>query len=166
MKQESREAIHARPAIAVVIGLSVAIATASTALAFEPKQYGRVEVDKAVAELPEQSDNVLEERRLVDNATTSIRVFRVYKPVPRHHHKFADTYLQILSGKAEISIDGGEPAVAGAGEMVFWLSGVDHEVPRILEGPLVFLAIDSPARRTGDVMFFQEPDPKSEPKKW
>lgn len=144
----------------------VALAASFSAHALEPQQYGKVDIDAATSQLPTNSDKVLEEARLVDNATTGVRVFRVYRPVPRHHHKFADTYLKILSGKAEVSIDGEKPFVASAGEMVFWRAGVDHEVTRIIQEPLVFLVFDSPVRRKGDVTFFQSKAPDDGPNKW
>lgn len=122
-----------------------------------PRAFGSFKVAETVASLPETSEKIMEERRLIDNATTGVRVFRVYKAVPRHHHKFADTYLQVLSGKAEVAINGGAPFEAGTGDLLFWRASVDHEVVRIIEEPLVFLAFDSPVRRKGDVTFFDKP---------
>uniref|UniRef100_UPI00192E63C8 hypothetical protein n=1 Tax=Marinagarivorans algicola TaxID=1513270 RepID=UPI00192E63C8 len=48
-------------------------------------------------------------------------------------------------------IKGSEPFEAAAGDMVFWERGIDHQIIRILEHPLVFLSIDAPTRRHNDV---------------
>lgn len=150
-------------AIAAVLGIA---AIAANGHAVEPQTFGHLDIGGAVAKLPRTSKHVLEEQRLIDNGLTGVRVFRVYKPVPRHHHKYADTYLYILSGRAEVSINGRKPIVAGAGSLVFWQNGVDHEVTQILDEPLVFLAFDSPVRREGDVTFFKPSKPTEDLKKW
>ena len=80
-----------------------------------------------------------------------MRVFRVYNPVPRHNHAYSSTYLYIKSGRGVFRIEGGEEFEAGAGDMVFWERGIDHEVVRIMEHPLTFVAIDTPVRRTDGV---------------
>lgn len=119
-----------------------------------PQAFGKLDIAAAVKAMPETSDRPLVEKRLLDNGTTGIRVFRVYKPVPRHHHKFSDTYLYVLSGEAEVEIEGKTKMIAKAGDLAFWTSGTDHEVTRLVKEPFILLAIDSPFRREGDVTFF------------
>lgn len=117
----------------------------------EPQMYGKVSIEKAIAALPKSSDNGFEEIRLVDNGDTGIRVFRVYNPVARHNHSYSSTYLKIESGRGLFRLEGKETFEAKEGDLMFWQRGVDHEVVDIIKGPLVFLAIDTPTRRSDDV---------------
>jgi hypothetical protein len=41
----------------------------------------------------------------------------------------------------------------GPGHFLFFARGVVHAMPEILEGPVVFLAIDTPRRDPSDVIF-------------
>lgn len=118
-----------------------------------PKTFGKLDVQAAIDSLPISSDKAFIDVPLADNGEVGIRVFRVYNPVPKHNHAFSSTYLSIKSGRAIFSIDGGKPFEAAAGEMVFWGRGVNHQVIRILEHPLVFLALDTPTRRHNDVQW-------------
>ena len=140
-----------KDSLACFIFFVVSILTVGQALAKEPQAYGKFDLKAVIDSLPESSDKPYAEVRLLDNGGLGVRVVRVYHPVPRHHHDFSSTYLSIQSGRALFSIEGGEPFEAGAGEMVFWERGIDHEVVRILSHPLVFLIIDTPTRREGDV---------------
>ena len=125
--------------------------TAKTSFAEGPQTYGKFDLKAAIDSLPESSDKPYADARLLDNGYVGVRVFRVFHPVPRHHHDYSSTYLNIQSGRALLSIEGGEPFEAGAGDMVFWERGVDHEIIRILEHPFTALAVDTPTRRKDDV---------------
>ena len=116
-----------------------------------PQTFGKLDIQTAIDSLPKNSDKPFIDVRLADNGEVGVRVFRVYNPVPTHNHAFSSTYLSIKSGRAIFSIDGGQPFEAAAGEMVFWGRGVNHQVIKILEHPLVFLVIDAPTRRHNDV---------------
>jgi quercetin dioxygenase-like cupin family protein len=117
-----------------------------------PMTFGQIDVESAIKSLPSKSDKALEEVRLIDNGHLGIRVFRIYSPVGRHQHQFSDTYLHILSGKAEFAIEDGETFQAGEGELIFWVKGTDHSVLKIIEHPLVVYAVDGPTRRPNDVL--------------
>lgn len=134
--------------MAALTGMSLTISATAQQL---PQSFGKIDVLAAIDSLPESSDKPFVDRRLADNGEVGVRVFRVYNPVPTHNHAFSSTYLSIKSGRAIFSIDGGQPFEAAAGEMVFWSRGVNHQVIKILEHPLVFLAIDAPTRRQNDV---------------
>ncbi len=121
--------------------------------AIPPRQYGSVSVTDAVSDLPNTSDKPLEHVHLVNNGAVGIRVFRIYSPVRRHQHRYSDTYLHILSGRAVFAIEDNEPFAAGAGDLLFWQQGTDHQVIRVIEGPLVVYAVDTPTRRLDDVHF-------------
>lgn len=120
-------------------------------MAQKPVAFGKLDIQSAIAALPESSDKPFEDIRLLDNGEVGVRVFRVYNEVPRHNHAYSSTYLKIESGRALFSIEGVEPFEAGTGDIVFWERGIDHEVTKILEHPLVFISIDAPTRREGDV---------------
>lgn len=121
------------------------------AVAEQPEPFGKLDISAAIKSLPEASDKPYVDVRLVDNGTTGVRVFRVYNPVQRHNHAFSSTYLKIESGRAIFRLEGETTFEAGAGEVIFWQQGIDHEVVEILKEPLVFLAIDTPTRRVDDV---------------
>jgi len=115
------------------------------------KAFGKLDITAAIASLPKTSDKPFVDVRLLENGEIGVRVFRVYNPVPRHSHTHSSTYLNIVSGRGIVRIDGGEPFEAGVGDMVFWERNVDHEVVKILEHPFTFLVIDAPVRQEGDV---------------
>lgn len=140
----------ARTASAALLG--VLSATASFAEPLNPRDYGLLDVAEALASLPESSERTIREVRLLDNGDLGVRVFRIYGPVPEHHHAFSDTLLKVLAGEAEIAIDGGKPFTAAPGDVVFWQAGVPHAVLSVAGGPVDFLAIDTPTRREGDVV--------------
>jgi len=116
-----------------------------------PQAFGKLDLNAAIQSLPAKSNKPFVDRRLLDNGEVGVRVFRVYNPVPQHNHAFSSTYLTIASGEAVFRIAGGKPFTAGKGDMVFWERGVDHAVEKITTHPLVFIAIDAPVRREGDV---------------
>ena len=121
-----------------------------------PKRYGKASIAQAITSLPQSSEQLLEDVQLVDNGSLGIRMFRVYGPVPRHQHQYSDTYMHIVSGRGEFAVEDEPPFEAGAGDMIFWVRGTDHQVVRVLEEPLVVYAIDSPTRRLGDVLYHSE----------
>ncbi|MCG8323975.1 MAG: cupin domain-containing protein [Thiotrichales bacterium] len=132
------------------LALLVTFFTVGTASAEMPIPFGQLGIKSALNSLPEESDQLYVERRLLDNGNIGVRVFRVYKPVPPHYHAYSSTYLSIQSGRALFAIEGGEPFKAGPGDMIFWEKGLVHELIRIIEHPFTALAIDTPTRRKDD----------------
>lgn len=120
-------------------------------LAQLPVSFGKLNLKDAIASLPKMNEKPFKSISLLDNGETGVRVFRVYNPVPKHHHAYSSTYLTIYSGRARFRIDSGKLIEAAAGDMVFWERGIDHEVVEIIEHPLIFIAIDAPVRRDDDV---------------
>jgi mannose-6-phosphate isomerase-like protein (cupin superfamily) len=108
--------------------------------------------------LPEAAETMIADVRLTDEQAASCRVFRVYRPVPAHFHTSCDEYLYVLSGRAEIHIEGSEPRLIGPGELVFFKRNVVHAMPRIVEEPYTVLAIDTPRRPPEDVHFVNPAD--------
>lgn len=113
----------------------------------------RFDLDKLAASLPETAQTMLLDIRLTDEPAASSRIFRVYRPVPRHYHKGCDEYLLVLRGRARFVV-GDEPEVEiRPGQLHFFRRNVVHGFPAILEDPFVILSVDTPRREPGDVHF-------------
>jgi mannose-6-phosphate isomerase-like protein (cupin superfamily) len=110
------------------------------------------------ATLPETAETMLTDIRLTDETAASCRIFRVHRPAPAHYHTTCDEYLYVLTGRAEIFIDGSEPRIIGPGELVFFRKNTIHATPRIIEEPFTVLAVDTPRRPSEDVHFVNPAD--------
>jgi len=108
--------------------------------------------------LPETAETMLTDLRLTDERDASCRIFRVYRAVPAHYHTCSDEYLYVLTGRAEIQIEGSVLRVIGPGELIFFKKNTVHAVPRILEEPYTVLAIDTPRRPPEDIHFVNRAD--------
>jgi len=106
---------------------------------------------------PDSAETMLLDTRLTNEPAASARLFRVYRPVPAHYHKTCDEYLQVITGRARFVVGGNAPVELGPGQLLFFRRNVIHSIPEIVEGPLVFFAIDTPRRDPADVTFV---DPK------
>jgi mannose-6-phosphate isomerase-like protein (cupin superfamily) len=106
--------------------------------------YGR---DAAAGQLPDR-------RR-----SRSVRVFRVYRATPAHYHAGSDEHLYVLWGRGTFWMDdpgnGGEFA---PGHLLFFKRGTVQALPDLIEGPIVFLAIDTPRRSPKDIIFVNPED--------
>lgn len=110
-------------------------------------------ITELAATLPDVAETMLTDIRLTDEQAASCRIFRVHKTVPAHYHTSCDEYLYVLTGRAEIHIDGNEPRIIGPGELVFFRKNTIHAMPRIIEEPYTVLAVDTPRRPPTDVHF-------------
>ena len=111
------------------------------------------------ATLPDAAATMLTDLRLTDEPAASCRIFRVYRPVPAHFHRSCDEYLYVLSGSAEILIDGDTgPRLLHPGNLVFFRKDTPHAIPSILEDPFTVLAIDTPRRPPTDIHFVNPAD--------
>jgi len=108
--------------------------------------------------LPEHAETMLTDIRLTDEPAASCRIFRVHRPAPAHFHTSCDEYLYVLTGRAEIAIDGLAPREIHPGELVFFKKNTIHGLPRIFEHPFTVLAIDTPRRPPEDVHFVNPED--------
>jgi mannose-6-phosphate isomerase-like protein (cupin superfamily) len=115
-------------------------------------------IAELAATLPATADTMLTDIRLTDEAAASCRIFRVHRPAPAHYHTSCDEYLYVLTGRAEIVIDGLEPRIIGPGELVFFRKNTIHATPRIVEEPFTVLAVDTPRRPPEDVHFVNPED--------
>ena len=121
--------------------------------------FGRFHLHQIAEAFPESAETLLLDTYLTDEAAASSRVFRVYRPTPPHYHAHSDEYLYVLSGRGtfwmENSVNSGEFA---PGDLLVFKRGTIHALPDLLEGPVVFLAIDTPRRDPRDIIFVNSED--------
>ncbi|MBS1015013.1 cupin domain-containing protein [Acetobacter persici] len=115
---------------------------------------GRFDLTRLAAAFPEQADTMLLDSYLTDKPEASIRVFRIYRDVPPHYHTQCDEVMHVLSGEGTFWIDDpAEEAPFAPGHLLVFPRRAVHAVPRLVKGPVVFLAIDTPRRASEDVVF-------------
>jgi quercetin dioxygenase-like cupin family protein len=120
---------------------------------------GRFDLNQIAHAFPENAETLLLDRYLIDEPAASTRLFRVYRPTPPHYHAISDEHLYVLSGRGMFWL--GAAANAGEfapGHFLFFKRGIIHALPDIIEGPVVFLAIDTPRREPSDVIFVNPAD--------
>jgi mannose-6-phosphate isomerase-like protein (cupin superfamily) len=125
----------------------------------EKHLYQRFDLKEVARSFPETADTLLLDTYLTDEESASARVFRVYRESPAHYHNDSDEYLYVLSGRGmfwmgEVS----NGAEFGPGDLLFFKRRVVHALPKLIEGPVVFLAIDTPRRDPKDVIFVNPED--------
>lgn len=111
------------------------------------------DIAELAATLPQTSDTMLRDLRLVDREAASCRIFRTYRTVPPHFHVSCDEYLYVLQGRALFQIAAEEPREVGPGMLIHFPKRTVHGMPALLEEPFVVLAIDTPRRTPEDVTF-------------
>jgi mannose-6-phosphate isomerase-like protein (cupin superfamily) len=118
---------------------------------FRPNEIGRA--------FPETAETLLLDTYLTNEEAASARVFRVYRETPPHYHIGSDEYLYVLSGRGSFWMgDASNGAEFAAGDLLFFKRRVVHALPAILEGPVIFLAIDAPRRDPKDIIFVNPAD--------
>jgi mannose-6-phosphate isomerase-like protein (cupin superfamily) len=118
-----------------------------------PDSSARFDIHSLAQQFPETAETLLLDIRLTDEPAASSRLFRVYRPVPAHYHKTCDEYLQVVSGRGKFVIGTEAPVVLGPGQLLFFKRNTVHSIPEVIEGPLVFLSVDTPRRDPADVTF-------------
>jgi len=121
--------------------------------------FARFDVSEIAKSFPETADTMLLDTYLTREEAASARVFRVYRGTPAHYHATCDEYLYVVSGKGTFWM--GDPSNAGQfapGHLLFFKRGIVHSLPEILEGPIVFLSVDTPRREPWDVIFVNPED--------
>lgn len=126
--------------------------------------FGRFDVAEIARSFPETAETMLLDRYLTNEQAASARVFRVYRETPPHYHANCDEYLYVISGKGTFWM--GDPSNGGEfapGHLLFFKRGTVHALPHILEGPVIFLSLDTPRRDPKDVIFInpEEGTPES-----
>ena len=125
----------------------------------DTKRFARFDINAIAQSLPESADTLLVDHYMTDEPEASTRVFRVYKGTPPHFHEYSDEYLYVLSGRGvfwmEKPENGGE---FGPGSFLFFKRRTVHALPMILEGPVIFLSVDTPRRIPSDIIFINPED--------
>jgi mannose-6-phosphate isomerase-like protein (cupin superfamily) len=107
--------------------------------------FGRFDLNAIANGFPDTAETLLLDSYLTDEEAASVRVFRVYRATPAHYHAGSDEHLYVLSGRGTFWMDdpgnGGEFA---PGHLLYFKRGTVHALPDLIEGPVVFLAIDTP----------------------
>jgi mannose-6-phosphate isomerase-like protein (cupin superfamily) len=120
------------------------------------KRFNLIEVARS---FPDTAESMLLDTYLTDETAASSRVFRVYRETPAHYHEGSDEYLYVLSGKGTFWMgDPSNGAEFAPGNLLFFKRRIVHALPRMLEGPVVFLAIDTPRRDPKDIIFVNPAD--------
>jgi len=125
----------------------------------EKHDYQRFKPHEIARSFPARAETMLLDTYLTDEPAASARVFRVYRETPPHYHAGSDEYLYVLSGRGTFwmgeASNGGEFA---PGDLLFFKRTIVHALPKILEGPVVFLAFDTPRRDPKDIIFVNPED--------
>lgn len=125
----------------------------------EKHDFQRFKPHEIARSFPETAETLLLDTYLTDETSASARVFRVYRETPAHYHAGSDEYLYVLSGRGTFwmgeASNGGEFA---PGDLLFFKRRIVHALPRIFEGPVVFLSFDTPRRDPKDIIFVNPED--------
>jgi mannose-6-phosphate isomerase-like protein (cupin superfamily) len=122
-------------------------------------RFGRFDLNEIARSFPATAETLLLDTYLTNEQAASARVFRVYRGTPPHYHATCDEYLYVLSGKGTFWMD--NVANGGAfepGHFLFFKRGTVHALPEIIEGPVVFLSVDTPRRDPKDIIFVNAED--------
>jgi mannose-6-phosphate isomerase-like protein (cupin superfamily) len=118
---------------------------------FNPGQIGK--------SFPDTAETMLLDTYLTNEEAASARVFRVYRETPAHYHVGSDEYLYVLSGRGTFWMgDSSNGAEFAPGDLLFFKRRIIHALPKILEQPVVFLALDTPRRDPKDIIFVNPAD--------
>jgi mannose-6-phosphate isomerase-like protein (cupin superfamily) len=124
-----------------------------------PPSHGRFDLAEIAKSFPETADTLLVDRYLTREDAASARVFRVYRGTPPHYHATCDEYLYVLSGRGTFWMESADTQDEfGPGQLLFFRRGTVHALPDILEGPVVFLSVDTPRRDPKDIIFVNPAD--------
>ena len=125
----------------------------------ENQSYQRFDLNQIARSFPDTAETLLLDTYLTDEEAASARVFRVYRETPAHYHNGSDEYLYVLSGRGTFWMgDSSNGAEFGPGDLLFFKRRVVHALPRMIEGPVVFLAVDTPRRDPKDIIFVNPED--------
>jgi mannose-6-phosphate isomerase-like protein (cupin superfamily) len=128
-------------------------------IVIEKQKFQRFDVNKVAKSFPETANTLLLDTYLTNEESASARVFRVYRETPPHYHEGSDEYLYVVSGRGSFWMgDAANGATFAPGDLLFFKRRVVHALPEILEGPVVFLAIDTPRRDPKDIIFVNPED--------
>ena len=121
--------------------------------------YGRFHIPEVAVSFPDTAETTIVDTYLTDTDSASSRVFRAYTPGAPHYHAHSDEHLYVLSGRGIFWMETPDNAAPFApGDFVFFKRNTIHAMPEIHEGPVIFLAVDTPRRQPTDVIFVNPED--------
>ena len=125
----------------------------------ERKRFHHFKLNEIARAFPETAETLLLDTYLTDEEGASARVFRVYRETPPHYHGCSDEHLYVLSGRGTFWMeDAANQGEFAPGDLLVFNRRTVHALPKILEGPVVFLAIDTPRRDPKDIVFVNPAD--------
>jgi len=120
---------------------------------------GRFDTTAIARAFPNEAASLLLDHYMTDEPEASSRIFRVYRPTPPHFHKLSNEHLYVISGRGTFWMEGPEHVSEfGPGTFLVFKKETVHAMPEIFEGPVVFLAIDTPRREPTDIHFVNPED--------
>ena len=123
------------------------------------RPFGRFDVYEIAKSFPQSADTLLLDTYLTNEEAASARIFRVYKETPPHYHATCDEYLYVFSGRGTFWMESPESQIEfRPGQLLFFKRGTVHAMPDLLEGPVIFLSVDTPRRDPKDVIFVNPED--------
>ena len=147
------------PADDHMCGVVIALKGTHMALQSESRSSARFDINEIARSFPDMADTLLLDTYLTNETAASARIFRVYRATPPHYHATCDEYLFVLSGRGtfwmESPENGGE---FSPGQLLFFRRGTIHALPTMIEGPVVFLSVDTPRRDPRDIIFVNPAD--------
>src|SRR5579859_3184010 len=121
--------------------------------------FGVFKLDEIIQSFPDTAETLLLDTYLSDQTSASSRVFRIYRGTPAHYHENCDEHLYVLSGRGTFWIDSPQNGgVFEPGHFLFFKRRIVHAMPDIIEGPVVFLSVDTPRRDPKDIVFVNPAD--------
>jgi mannose-6-phosphate isomerase-like protein (cupin superfamily) len=125
----------------------------------EAPRFAHFDVNRIANSFPATAETLLLDTYLTNEEAASARIFRVYRPTPPHYHATCDEYLYVLSGRGTFWMEKAENSGEFApGHLLFFKRGIVHAFPDLLEGPVVFLSVDTPRRDPKDIIFVNPAD--------
>jgi mannose-6-phosphate isomerase-like protein (cupin superfamily) len=125
----------------------------------ENNPFKRFKPSEIARSFPATADTLLVDTYLTNEPAASSRVWRVYRELPPHYHSSCDEYLYVLSGRGIFWMgDASNAAEFAPGDLLFFRSRTVHALPRILDGPVIFLSFDTPRRNPKDIIFVNPED--------
>jgi len=104
-------------------------------------------------------ETLLIDTYLTNEPAASSRVWRVYRQLPAHYHSRRDEYRYVLSGRGIFWMgDASDAAEFAPGDLLFFKCKTAHALPKIVDGPVVFLSFDTPRRDPKDIIFVNPND--------
>ena len=121
------------------------------------------DIGEIIKRFPEHADSTIVDTYLTDQAAASSRVFRVYYAIAPHYHATCEEHLYLLTGTVAFRVGDEQPRILRAGQLVTFERNVVHSIPEIVEGPAVFLTVDTPRRIPSDVVYVNPEDARIRP---